>query len=376
EQPEAVLTPGAGDPEVQEPIVRVGLITRQDDSQAERGARLALQQRDGQVAGMPVELATLTGPAGLTALAQAVEEMISVRRVHGLVIDLDPERGAVAASVANAAGTPVVHLVGPGAATTPSAFLASPQTVDHGHALARHARSLGAGQAAVLYDVTSLSHRNLARAFAQHFIDLGGAVPVVDAVPGLESGTDAGEVARRLQRAAESHPDTVLLALPPAAAARAVAAASELGLEITFMGGPDWPDAALEAAAAAAGADLVYPVAFYPGREAAETEAFVNAYREAYGEEPSAASARAHDATDMLLTAIESAAASGRFDPQDAATTRRAVIEALKELPDFRGATGLYGAGDDTSMRWSVVLVRLTGDAGGVSVQLAGEVAP
>src|SRR5690606_8797069 len=82
-----IVTPGAEDPEEQVPVVRIAVVTRLND-EAERGTRLALEQREGRVAGMPVEIATLAGPSSLTALAQEVEGLISAGRIHGLVVDL------------------------------------------------------------------------------------------------------------------------------------------------------------------------------------------------------------------------------------------------------------------------------------------------
>lgn len=372
-----VTLPGVRDVEVQEPVVRIGVISRREGEDAERGTRLALRRRDDRVAGMPVEVVALTGPSSLTALAQAVEELISAHRVHGLVVDLDPQRAAVAATVAQAAATPIFHVVDPAAAPPGFGFVARPSLSDQGRALARYARDLGADQAAVIYDVASFSQRTLARAFAQAFIDLGGAVSTVDPVPspGSEAAGD-GNLAARLAAAAEGQPDVLLLALPGEAAVQAVVMAAEAGLTIPVLGAPDWPGAALALAAQAAGVELIYPATFYPGREAAETAAFVAAYREAYEEEPTPGTALAYDAAEMLMSAVEAAAAAGRFDPQDAAATRRAVMDALHELRDFRGATGIYTSSADVAARRSVVLLRLTPGSDEAGLQLAREISP
>lgn len=368
-----IVTPGAEDPEEQVPVVRIAVVTRLND-EAERGTRLALEQREGRVAGMPVEIATLAGPSSLTALAQEVEGLISAGRIHGLVVDLDPARAAVVATVAEAAGTPVLQVAAAADPSSTAIFTAAPSPADQGRALARYARDLGADQAAVVYDVTHLAHRTLARAFAQAFIDLGGAVPSVDAVAARTQ--NAGELLPGLAAAADSAPDVLLLALPGEAAPRSLVAAAEAGLTLRILGGPDWSPVALAPAVQAAGVEVVYPVAFHPDRDAPETAAFLEAYRDVYEQEPTPRAALAYDAAELLLAAVEAAAAGGRFDVQDPAATRGAVNEALLELREFRGATGIYTAAGEGVPRRSVVLLHQAPGPEGAGVSPAGEITP
>ncbi|MFO7246395.1 MAG: hypothetical protein C0P78_006360 [Bacillota bacterium] len=375
EPPDTAAGAGGGELEVQEPVVRIGIITAGDGEEARRGVALALRRRDDRVAGIPVEVVTVAAPSNLTSLAQAVEDLISAQQVHGLIIDLDAQGAAVATSVADAAATPSLLVGDPAGMPPPYGLSPAPPPDDQGRALARHARQAGAGQAAVIYDVTSLSLRKLARAFTQAFIDMGGSVPSVDAVPG--SGEDAFDaLAGLLASAAERQPDVVLLALPAEAAARAVVAAAEAGLQVPILGGAGWTGEALAPAAQAAGMEVAYVDIFHPDRQAGETAAFVTAYRETYEDEPTARAALAYDAAEMLAGAIEAAAAAGRFDAQDAAATRRAVADALQDLREFRGATGSYTASPESGARRSVLVVRLVPGAGQAELRLAGEIIP
>lgn len=373
-RPEAELSPGtAGGAEVR-PAVRIALLLDDGAAEVERGLRLAIQRRDGLVAGMPVELVPARSAAALSALADSVEELISRQRVHGMVASLQGDAAAVAAAVADSAGSPLLLPLGgfgiPAAGQT-HVFTTYPPADSQARALARYAReNVDADSAAILYDLESLPGRTLARAFAQSFEDLGGSVPIME---GIAPDGDPADV---LARIAERDVGVVLLSLDGEAAGALIRQAREAAITAQLLGTAGWDAAALTAAAGDAADGVVYPAVFHAERPEPETTAFVAAYRDAYEAEPTAAAALAFDATEMLLSAVESAVASERFDPGDDAATRTAIADVLHQQGEFRGVTGIRSQTASGEPTTSILLVRLTAGEGGPRAVVAAEIRP
>ena len=373
-QPEVELSPGSADGAEVRPVVRIALLLADGGEEVERGLRLAVQRRDGLVAGMPVEIVPARSAAALSALADSVEELISRQRVHGVVASLEGDAAAVAAAVADSARAPLLlPLDGFGIPSAGQAYVFTPfpPVGDQARALARYARGeLGADSAAVVYDLGSLPDRTLARAFAQAFVDLGGSVPIME---GIAPDADPADV---LARITERSVDVVLLAVEGEAAGALVRQARTAGVIAPILGTTDWDAATLTAAAGDAADGVVYPTVFHVDRPEPETEAFVAAYRDAYQEPPTAAAALAFDAAEMLLSAIESAVAAERFDPGDEAATRAAVAEALRQQGEFRGVTGMQSRIGGGQPAASILLARVAAGGGEPRAVFVTEIRP
>lgn len=84
---------------------------------------------------------------------------------------------------------------------------------------------------------------------------------------------------------------------------------------------------------------VVFPVEFVPDSERFAVRRFVKNYESAFGSKPSLVTARAYDATNILLSIIESGA-----------DTKTRIINSLNSLEPYLGVSGEFGVGLDNRM--------------------------
>ncbi len=93
------------------------------------------------------------------------------------------------------------------------------------------------------------------------------------------------------------------------------------------------------------------PAAVYPG-----TAKFITDFKAAYGHDPQPFAAQGYDSMAICLAAIENAAKANNQIP-----TRAAVAQAIRDLKDFQGITGVYNfnpIGDPTTSKYFVIQVK------------------
>jgi branched-chain amino acid transport system substrate-binding protein len=333
----AAALAGAAAAQAGEPV-RIGFfmsITGRDASFGEaslRGARLAVEGLNGAggVLGRPVELVVEDDRSLAGESATAAKKLISRDRVVALVGECSSARTLEAASVAQAAGVP---LVSP-AATSPRVtgvgdeiFRVCFTDSFQGRVIATFARRrLGLRRAALLVDSGAPYSVGLAQYFSKTFTALGGEIVASQNYLGGEADFRAQLTAIRAAR-----PDALFLPGYYVAAGLVARQARELGLKATLIGGDGFEAPQLLQIGGGALEGAYYATHFAAEASGRESKAFVDAFRGRWGADPNGLAALTYDAVRLVADAI------GRAGTTDHASVRR----ALAGTRDFAGVTGL-----------------------------------
>ncbi len=179
-------------------------------------------------------------------------------------------------------------------------FRVCPSDLRHGPVVAQHAYArLGKRRAAVLYTNDEYG-RGVAETFSDAFRSAGGSVVAQDPyLPALVE--DAGAVDPYLQRALRSGMDALVIAGQADAGIKVVREARRLGFTGPVMGA-DGMTGVKDVGADAEG--IYVSSAFLPDRSSQAAQAFVQAYRQRYNEEPDHRGAMTYDAIKLVAQAI------------------------------------------------------------------------
>lgn len=320
-----------------EPI-RIGFfmsITGRDASFGEaslHGARLAVDGLNaaGGLLGRPVELVVEDDRSLAGESATAVKKLISRDRVVALVGECSSARTLEAASVAQAAGVPLVTP----AATSPRVTQVGDEIfrvcfIDEfqGRVIATFARRrLGLQRAALLVDSSAPYSVGLADYFSRTFTALGGEIVATQNYIGSEADFRAQLTAIRAAR-----PDALFLPGYYVAAGLVARQARELGMNATLLGGDGFEAPQLLAIGGDALEGTYYATHFAVESTGQASRVFVEAFRKRYGAAPNGLAALTYDAVRLVADAI------GRAGTTDRAAVRR----ALAGTRGFEGVTGL-----------------------------------
>lgn len=343
--------PGAGEP------VRIGFfmsITGRDASFGEaslRGARLAVDGLNaaGGVLGRPLELVVEDDRSLAGESATAVKKLISRDRVVALVGECSSARTLEAASVAQAAGVPLVTP----AATSPRVTQVGDYVfrvcfIDEfqGRVIATFARRrLGLRRAALLVDSGAPYSVGLADYFSRTFTALGGEVVARQNYLGSEEDFRAQLTAIRAAR-----PDALFLPGYYVAAGLVARQAKELGLGATLLGGDGFEAPQLLEIGGDALEGTYYATHFAVENTGGASRRFVEAFRAKFGVAPNGLAALTYDAVGLVVDAI------GRAGSTDRASVRR----ALAGTRGFAGVTGLttINAQRDADKAAAIITIR------------------
>ncbi len=213
-----------------------------------------------------------------------------------------------------------------------------------GAMLARFAReSLGAGSAAVLFDVAGTYNRTLAEVFRRNFEAAGGRVT------GFETyTTDRNrDFTAQLARIAAASPAILFLPNYSADALLQARQARAAGIRAVLLGGDGWDPELFAGEDALQGSYCTRH--WHVDLDTRGSRGFVESYRQETRRLPGDVEATTFDALGLLFQAIERA---GRPDP-------RAVRDALVALPPYEGITGTIDYTDSGDPRKSAVVVRI-----------------
>jgi branched-chain amino acid transport system substrate-binding protein len=318
--------------------VRIGFfmsMTGRDASFGEaslRGARLAVDGLNaaGGVLGRPVELVVEDDRSLAGESATAVKKLISRDRVVALVGECSSARTLEAASVAQAAGVPLVTP----AATNPRVTRVGDEIfrvcfVDdfQGRVIAAFARRrLGLRRAALLVDSSAPYSIGLADAFARTFTALGGEIVASQNYLGSEADFRAQLTATRA-----APPDALFLPGYYVAAGLVARQARELGMGVTLLGGDGFEAPQLLEIGGAALEGTYYSTHFAVENAGEASRGFVEAFCGRFGAAPNGLAALTYDAVRLVADAVRRAGS----------TDRAAVRRALAATRGFAGVTGL-----------------------------------
>ncbi len=194
-----------------------------------------------------------------------------------------------------------------------------------GRALGRFAgEELGAGTAAVLFDVASAYNRSLATVFRQSFEEAGGRLVAFESYT-----TGDTDFRPQLERIRDARPEMLLLPNYFEEIPGQVRQAREAGIDAVLLGGDSWNLLRFADLPELEGGYCV--MNWHAGEAETSPEAwrFLADYRRAYGHDPVGQAALTFDALGLILHAV----AIAGDDPD-------AVRDALAEIEGYRGVTG------------------------------------
>lgn len=199
--------------------------------------------------------------------------------------------------------------------------------------LARFVRNdLDKQRAAVLYDIASEYNRDLSLFFRQEFEQLNGTVVAFESYT-----TDEREWHSQLETIRESHPDVLFLPNYDSDVLLQVQQARTMGITATIVGGDSWSDFGKDDLRQMDGA--YYTDQWPTDQTSTQTQAFIEAYRTAYGDEPDANAALTYDAFGLLFHALE----------QQSSVSPESIRNGLASIEHYTGVTGtmvFHGTGD------------------------------
>lgn len=183
---------------------------------------------------------------------------------------------------------------------------------------------LGASKVVVFGDSSSDYTKGVLEAFSNQFAKIGGTV--VDTQYYVSGDTDFAAVLTNFK---SMDFDALFVAGYYQEAGLIIKQAREMGIDKTILGGDGFDSPTLASLAGASNLNNVYFTTAYTTVNASEQlQAFIDAYKAEYNEDPSMFSALAFDATNTLIEASEKAG-----------NDRNAIREAIKNI-NFSGITG------------------------------------
>ncbi|UNT95392.1 ABC transporter substrate-binding protein [Allobaculum mucilyticum] len=213
-----------------------------------------------------------------------------------------------------------------------------------GKAMADYAvNELGAKKAVILNEVSDYGI-GLADAFAEELDKLGGEV-----LDRSEYQSGDKDFASFITKIKDLDFDVIYIAGYYNEAAQIIKTAQADGIDKPIIGADGLDSADLISQIGATNANNIYYTTAYSAIDASDDlKAFIEAYKAEYGEDPSMFAALSYDATNMLLSALESSGKTGAE-----------LNEAIKNV-DFSGVTGSFSFDEAThTPKKSVLVVEL-----------------
>lgn len=221
-----------------------------------------------------------------------------------------------------------------------------------GVALAKYAvENMGYKKAAIFRDADDDYAAAIAQTFSDKFTALAEDENAIAKV--IEYKENEKNFKPQLQQVKASGAEVILLASKVDNAITIMKQAEEMGLQVAFFGTDDWETEDFVKAGGKAVEGAVFSTFFDPDAGITEnTNVFLKAYREKYGEEtPESDVALGFDAYLLALNAIGTAGTSVHGD---------AIKDALLATKDFPGAAGKITIDDNGDPIKSVVIKTIT----------------
>ncbi len=214
-----------------------------------------------------------------------------------------------------------------------------------GAAMAQYAYdTLGARTAVVYSDSETDYAKGLSESFQTHFESLGGSVVSNESY--IAGDTEFSSVLTKLSG---TEFDVMYVPGYYNEAGLIIKQARALGLNQPVLG-PDGFDSTelVNLATADALNDVYFTTAYTTVGASPELQAFIDAYKAEYNEDPNMFSALAYDATNLLIQAVEEA---GSTDPE--------AVKAAMDNINFEGVTGTFSFDETHTPVKSVLVVEL-----------------
>ena len=321
--------------------IKIGFIVAGERPTYLRSAQLAVDEinESGGLFGTPVELVSLVNrEASLPLSIQAAKDMILKDHVIALI---GPNRSTHAVRDRSNRTTvwrvPMVTTAASNPSVTDAGdfvFMASVTDTFQGRVMAQFARAdRGVNSVALLTLRDDVYTEGISEFFAMNFTGLGG-----DAIATFyDAGTTDFTAQLGAIAALQPQPDALFISafiqeiVRITRQARGIPLQNSEGKPTLFLGTDTWDSEILlsdeDAKANVEGS--YFTTHFSPDTEEPTAQAFIDAYRAAYGAVPTGGDAVNYDAVKLLYEAIERA---GRLDPE-------AIREQLQATENYAGAT-------------------------------------
>jgi branched-chain amino acid transport system substrate-binding protein len=356
----ACKLPGAADPQPTE--LRIGLLTTLSGTAADvvgkstlEGAQLAVKRANdagGASVGGHREHVVLLVQDDQDQVEAAIDGARKLITQQGVAAIVGPQFSRNAIPVAGVAEDAHVPMISP-ASTRPETtankryvFRAAFTDPFQGRVLAQFARDeLHAWTVGIVYDVASAYNKGLAEIFRGAFEESGGQVVAFESYT-----TDARtNLSAQFARVRASAPDVLFLPNYADEVPMQIDQARQAGVTATLLGSDSWGDIAPSEMGKLDGA-------FYTGHWASDmgseqAQAFITAYREAFGRLPTETSALTYDSFGLLFQGL---AGQSNSSPES-------IRGGLSSIESYTGVTGtmrFQGTGDPVR---SIVMLQIRG---------------
>lgn len=300
------------------------------------GINLAIEEKE-TVLGKPVELLSVDDKADQTEAVKAYNKFINNDNVTAIVGATTSGASLSVAVTSVKDNTPIITPTGTVPEITTSGenvFRACYTDPKQGEIMAKFAyESLGLTKIAIIENTDSSYSSGLTESFTRAFVELGGEIISNEGYTGADKDFKA-----QLTKIAATNPEALFIPDYYTQVYLIASQAKESGLDnVIFLGGDGWDgmhtifekDENGEIKDASIIENSYFCSHYSIDDTEPEVQAFVEAYRGKYGEDPTAFAALGYDAANIMMNAIETA---GSTDSQ-------AIIDSIKSTA-YKGVTG------------------------------------
>jgi branched-chain amino acid transport system substrate-binding protein len=316
----------------------------------DKAVRMAVDDANanGGVLGKPVKLTTLDDRGDTAEAASAVTRLIDVEHVNALIGEVASSLSLAGGRIAQRRGIPMISP----SSTNPKVtqvgdYIFRVCFIDpfQGKVMATFARNtLKLDEVAILKDVKNDYSIGLADTFKASFTALGGKIA-------LEQSYSAGDTDFSAQLTAIKATKAQALYVPGyysevGAIART---AQRLGVNVPLLGGDGWDAPELFRIGGDALNGSYYSNHFAPDGASPKGKAFMAAFKQKYGAEPTGLGMLGYDAAALLFDAVKRA---GKLDGA-------AVRDALAQTKGFEGVAGTITMDKDRNPEKAAAILKI-----------------
>lgn len=342
--------------------IKVGLLMpltgqiSQFGEQTRNGAMLAFKQKNNQVGNYTIDVVTEDDKNDEAEAVARVQKLVTEDQVVAVIGSVSSRISIPVSEVLEEQGVVMISPTSTADQLTPGKqwiFRACFYDSFQGEVMAKFAREqLQADTAAILYDLANPYSEGLYKSFEAAFKELGGNVVKVESYK-----TGDQDFRAQLTSIASANPDVLFLPDYYNPVGLIAQQAREVGVKATLLGADGWDDSQLYELGGDAILGGYFSNHYSIEQENPESKAFVEAYRQEYGSDPSALAALGYDAANLLLDAIQRVIDSGG-DPTDPQQIR----DALEQTQGFKGVTGTITFDENHNPVKDAVVLQTTED--------------
>lgn len=322
---------------------------------------------NGGTLGMTLELEVMDEKGDIAEATNAYNALRS-KDVSAVIGDVTSKPAFAVAEIAaeeyaDGDGVPVITPTGTSLDITPcgeNIFRACYTDPFQGRAMATFAaENLSASKVAVMYNTSDDYSTGIANAFVETAEELG-----IEIVANEGYGADDNDFKTQLTKIQALEPDAIMVPDYYSTVALIVTQAREIGYDGVMLGADGWDGvlSVLDDANKSVVDNCYFCNHFFINDTDEKVANFVNAYREAYREDPTAFSALGYDSVQLLDQAMEAAGS----------TDAEAVVAAMQEI-EYDGVTGHITFDENGDPIKDVAILKLEGGEVSLETKLAAE---